>query len=460
MKKGYIIFKFTILAFSFVLGGCSMMLKHPMKTQKASVGFATPQKSTLQSLPKPMEQIVCAVYNFRDQTGQYKPSETGASWSTAVTQGATSVLMKALEESGWFVIIERENISNLLNERKIIRSSRQQYGSSNNNQRLLPPLLYAGIILEGGVISYESNIRTGGVGLRYFGAGGSGEYREDRISIYLRAVSSSNGKVLKTVYTTKSILSQKVNASLFRYVKLKRLLEAETGFTYNEPSHMAVKEAIEKAVISLVAEGIADNMWSTENPADSSSQVFADYKMEKENMESINTMGIKQFPDQRKSFYAGVEGGLIAYEGDYENSSFRGAASISLGTRLTDSWHLDLKTGYAEYYVENRFSQRLLSADIGLKYKLLPYEKITPQLAAGFGMAHFDGLGDEPSINMLKPYITSEAGIELMLQRNIGLHATGTLNYLLTDKTDGVEAGEYNDFFMTTKVGLNFYLGN
>ncbi|MDZ7776365.1 MAG: CsgG/HfaB family protein [Bacteroidales bacterium] len=349
--------------------------------------------------------------------------------------------------------------SNLLNERKIIRSSRQQYGADNSNQRLLPPLLYAGVILEGGIISYESNIRTGGAGLRYFGAGGSGEYREDRISIYLRAISSSNGKVLKTVYTTKSILSQKINASLFRYVKLKRLLEAETGFTYNEPSHMAVKEAIEKAVISLVAEGIEDNLWNTNNPADSSNQVLTDYKLEKENIESSNTMGLKQFPGQRKSSYLGVDGGLITYEGDYKNSSSRGITNVSLGFRLTDSWYLDLKMGVSEYYADNRFNQTLLTGDMRLKYKLLPYEKITPQVALGFGIAHFDGL-EEESTDMIKPYFSSEAGIELMLHRNIGLHATGTLNYLLSDKTDGIEAGEYNDFFMTTKVGLNFYSGN
>lgn len=459
MKKGYNSIYLISMVFVFAMSGCSTFLKQPMKTKEATLGYSTPQKSTLQSLPEPREQIVCAVYNFRDQTGQYKPSETGASWSTAVTQGATSVLMKALEESGWFVIIERENISNLLNERKIIRSSRQQYGASNSNQRLLPPLLYAGIILEGGIISYESNIRTGGAGLRYFGAGGSGEYREDRVSIYLRAVSSSNGKVLKTVYTTKSILSQKVNASLFRYVKLKRLLEAETGFTYNEPSHMAVKEAIEKAVVSLIAEGVEDNLWSTNNPSDSLHKAFTDIKLEKENLASSNAMGIKQFSNQRNDLFIGAEGGLTTYDGDYENSSMKGTTNVSFGMRLSKYWFLNLKGGYAEYHVDNRFSQTMLSGDLGINFKLLPDEKITPQVAVGLGLAHFDGLNTESS-DMLKPYVTSEAGFELMLHRNIGLHATGSLNYLLSDKTDGVEAGEYNDLFMTTKVGLNFYLGN
>ncbi len=110
--------------------------------REAELGPETPMKKELLDLPEPKEKIVVAVYKFRDQTGQYKPSETGANWSTAVTQGATNILIRALEESGWFMPIERENISNLLNERKIIRSSREQYEGGGN--MLLPPLLFAG----------------------------------------------------------------------------------------------------------------------------------------------------------------------------------------------------------------------------------------------------------------------------------------------------------------------------
>jgi curli production assembly/transport component CsgG len=60
------------------------------------------------------------------------------------------------------------------------------------------------------------------------------------------------------VYTSKTILSQSVDGGLFRYVSFKRLLEAETGYATNEPSQMAVTEAVEKAVQSLVLEGIRD----------------------------------------------------------------------------------------------------------------------------------------------------------------------------------------------------------
>ncbi len=135
--------------------------------------------------------------------------------------------------------------------------------------------------MEGGIISYETNILTGGAGFRYFGADVSGQYREDRVSIYIRAVSTANGKILKTVYTTKSILSQEVSVGLFRYLKAQRLLEAETGFTYNEPSEICVTEAIEKAVESLIIEGVQDKLWALRDPKDTASVSFTNYMEEK-----------------------------------------------------------------------------------------------------------------------------------------------------------------------------------
>jgi curli production assembly/transport component CsgG len=230
---------FAVLSLAaFFFSGCNAYLHQPMQTQNARLGEETKFTKHLRRLPTPKEKMVVAVYKFRDQTGQYKPSETGANWSTAVTQGGTNILLKALDDCGWFIPIERENVSNLLNERKIIRSSRQQF--LENDDRPLAPLLYAGIIIEGGIVSYDANLLTGGFGLRYFGTGGGGQYRQDRVTVYLRVISTQTGKILKTVYTSKTLLSQAIDVGVFRFVSFQRLLEAETGITYNEPSELAV----------------------------------------------------------------------------------------------------------------------------------------------------------------------------------------------------------------------------
>ena len=202
----------AILVIALLTTGCASTVQ-PFETEPARPGTPSDARDELERLPPPKDQIVAAVYRFRDQTGQYKAKEAGSTFSTAVTQGATSVLISSLKESNWFVPIERKGLSNLLNERDIIRSIRAQHGNSNQS---LPPLLYAGVMLEGGIVGYDTNVITAGGGLRLFGIGGSGEFREDRVTIYLRAVSTKTGRVLASVNTTKTVVSQKLDGGAFR----------------------------------------------------------------------------------------------------------------------------------------------------------------------------------------------------------------------------------------------------
>ncbi|RZQ54406.1 transporter [Pseudoalteromonas phenolica] len=213
----------------------------------------------LKALPKPIGAIPVSVYAFRDQTGQYKPQANISSFSTAVTQGATSILMQALSDSDWFLPVEREGLQNILTERKITRAS-----NKNNAQAELPPLTTAKIILEGGIISYDSNIKTGGFGAEYFGIGSSELYREDVISVYMRAIDVRTGQVLVSVSTSKTVLSTEARAGFFRYVSFKRLAEAEAGYTSNEPMHICVKQALEKAITELVKKGLQKRVWKAQ----------------------------------------------------------------------------------------------------------------------------------------------------------------------------------------------------
>jgi len=256
--------------------------KSSREVSQATLASTTAVHKDLVSLPQPEKKIVVATYQFADRTGQYKYSPNVATQSRAVTQGATSMLIKALEDSGWFTPVEREGLNRLLRERELINETRKNY--KNDQGESLPPLaplLYAGVILEGGIISYDSNIVTGGFGAKYFGLGGHTEHRKDRVTIYLRAVSTQTGKILKSVSTTKTILSKEVQLGIFRFVSLKNLLEIETGVTRNEPPQMCVLEAIEKAVLGLVVEGILDGIWALKNPEDIKSPVIQSYLEEK-----------------------------------------------------------------------------------------------------------------------------------------------------------------------------------
>lgn len=213
----------------------------------------------LSNLPPPAGLVAVSVFSFRDQSGQYKPAPANA-FSTAVSQGGTAMVVEALSDSGWFLTLEREGLQNLLTERKIIRARR--------GESAVPPLQGANIIIEGGVIGYDSNIKTGGAGAKYLGIGADEKYRVDALTVNLRAVDTANGTVIHTVNVTKTIISHAVTASVFRFVKFKRLLEAEAGVTQNEPAQLILKDAIDTAVIRLILLGLVDGSWQLKDYRD------------------------------------------------------------------------------------------------------------------------------------------------------------------------------------------------
>ncbi|WP_181396961.1 MULTISPECIES: CsgG/HfaB family protein [Idiomarina] len=247
---------FLILA-SLIMSGCALMPKPTdINVQPAEIDAPSSTMTTLKQSPLPQTRIPVSVYSFRDQTGQYKPQANVSSFSTAVTQGATSMLTQMLLESGWFLPMERENLQNLLTERKI-------HNSSKNKE--LPPLSEARLLLEGGIISYDTNVSTGGIGAEYFGIGASELYREDQVSVYLRAVDVYSGQVLVSVSANKKVFSQELRAGLFRYVSLNRLAEFEGGYSTNEPVQLSVKQAMEKALVELIEKGLDMGYWRAES---------------------------------------------------------------------------------------------------------------------------------------------------------------------------------------------------
>ena len=209
--------------------------------------------------------IVVAVYKFLDRTGQRKSKDNIASLSSAVTQGADVIVIQALKNAGngsWFRVVERVGLDHLIKERQLVRSTRATFEGKKRKSKL-KPLLFAGIIIEGGIISYDTNILSGGSGARFFGTGGSGQYRKDQVSIYMRVVSVQSGEILLNVGVTKTILSIRTGLDFFRFIDIgQKALEIETGGAVNEPTTFAIKKAIEAAVIALINEGAKKKIWA------------------------------------------------------------------------------------------------------------------------------------------------------------------------------------------------------
>ena len=244
-----------ILLFSII--GCQTVPEEGPKISSA------PLVDQLNTLSPPVRKVTIAVYKFGDLTGQRKSSETLALLSTAVTQGADVWLIQALKKAGkgeWFQVVERIGLDNLLKERQIIRNTRTTY--EGKDAKKLKALLFAGVLIEGGIVGYDTNIVTGGIGARYLGIGIHDEYRKDMVAIGIRLVSVQTGEVLLAVSTQKTILSTRVGVNVFRFLDMgTKLLETEAGFTQNESVTYAVRKAIEASVVQLVEKGEEKELW-------------------------------------------------------------------------------------------------------------------------------------------------------------------------------------------------------
>lgn len=435
--------------------------QHLLTPQRARLGAEVAGNELWHQLPTPAGKTIVAVYKFRDQTGQYRLQENGTSFSTVVTQGSTSILLRALEESHWFESIERENIGNLLNERKIIRSAQSEFAAQTGKQPLpLASMLFASIILEGGIISYDSNIITGGGGLRYFGAGASGQYRQDRVTVYLRAISTNTGRIMKTVYTSKTILSQQVSAGVFQFVDFKHLLETETGFTYNEPSEMAVKEAIEKSVQAMILEGIQEKFWGPRDTAEVHGPAMQTYLREKTTNLDIDELGRVQQP-RRSPLAVGLSAGLQRYTGDYSLPNVRPAAEATLRWQPSPAWSAFLNVGRGRLSAgpnDEYFNQRFAYAEVGALLRLLPRDQLTPFLELGGG-ATLREANAGPTAYRVLPHAVAGVGLEYLATPRLGLSLTLDNHYYFNDQLDLLAQGRYNDYYWGARVGAVFYLG-
>jgi len=253
----------------FILSGCASFA--PVG-HSGCIGFlecveepeiVRPTQKKLTELRPPNQQAVVAVYNFVDLTGQRKSSQKMALFSTAVTQGADNYLIEALRSAGkgtWFVVVERSSLDALTRERQLIKQTRQTYDGEKGNT--LKPLLFAGLIIEGGIVQYDTNIGTGGNGARYLGIGSSNQWRKDEITVSLRAILVQTGEVMINCMISKTVLSAGVSRDVFRFIEMgTELLEVETGYTENEAIGYATRAAIEEAVYTLIMKGLEQQMW-------------------------------------------------------------------------------------------------------------------------------------------------------------------------------------------------------
>ena len=260
----------SVCLLAILLSSCAVIAKNEdlfITQDRKPAQVLDLQSEELASLPPAENRPVVAVYrdSFQDLTGQRKSNSSFAMFSTAVTQAPEALLIRALKHASngqFFRVVERVGLDNLTKERQLIRSTRENFEEDIK----LQPLLFAGLIIQGGVLSYDTNVETGGLGARYLGIGNSTQYREDVVTISLRIVSVSTGEVLMETTVSKNILSTSVSQDFFRFIEMgTELVEIEGGVAENEAGSIALQKAIEAGVLNLIKIGINRGYWKYEN---------------------------------------------------------------------------------------------------------------------------------------------------------------------------------------------------
>ena len=260
----------SVCLLAILLSSCAVIAKNEdlvISQDRKPAQVLDLQSEELANLPPAQFRPVIAVYpnSFSDLTGQRKSNSSFAMFSTAVTQAPEALLIRALKHAAngqFFRVVERVGLDNLTKERQLIRSTRENF----EEDRKLQPLLFAGLIIQGGVLSYDTNVETGGLGARYLGIGNSTQYREDVVTISLRIVSVSTGEVLMETTVSKNILSTSVSQDVFRFIEMgTELVEIEGGIAENEAGSIALQKAIEAGVLNLIKIGINRGYWKYEN---------------------------------------------------------------------------------------------------------------------------------------------------------------------------------------------------
>ena len=247
------------------MSGCSTLLGDWMSESEPPV--LVPRQSYLANMPAldgpPMP---IAVYGFTDKTGQKKTNDKLALFSSAVTQGAEVFLIKALHDTPrWFTVVERVGLDNLIKERQLIRNQRETY--EGKDAKPLSPMLISGVMIEGGIVGYDSNSATGGVGAALLGIGASSQYNMDVVTVVIRLISVHTGEVLISSGATKTILSAGISGTVTKFIDQGTMsLQLEAGSTANEPATYAVRLATEAAVVDMIKQGEVKKLWSYAKP--------------------------------------------------------------------------------------------------------------------------------------------------------------------------------------------------
>ncbi|MFN2363441.1 MAG: CsgG/HfaB family protein [Halarsenatibacteraceae bacterium] len=200
----------------------------------------------LASLPEREDKPVVAVYNIADRTGQVR--EMGAS---VVTQGATDMMITALERSRQFRVVSRTGFNDFMNEQNLQSNDRFAFGEGPD----IGEMTGTDYIVEGAITEYQVDRNTGGTGLSIGGLGGSTEYARATTAIDIRLVDTTTAEVVWSDSLKGEITGKKVGLQAFSFMG-DNIVEFETGQGKQEVINLVIRTFLEEAVFKMAESGV------------------------------------------------------------------------------------------------------------------------------------------------------------------------------------------------------------
>lgn len=229
-------------------------------------------------------------------------------------------------------------------------------------------------------------------------------------------------------------------------------MEAEIGFTQNEPVQLAVTEAIEKAVKSLIVEGVRDNIWgkTSADPAGYKNLIDNYNIEEKDNDKRI--LGNKYPNNDRQKFalFTNIEGQQV--KGDYVNPKANFGMKAGFKYFLNDHVNLEVNAGVLTIENENIIKRTFVVSELNLEYLILPNFKFSPFIYAGGGTMFFS------RANYYKAQLGG--GLEYLIDKNIAVRLSSQYDIGFKDSWDGFVHGNNDDQAIRVGLGVNIYIGN
>lgn len=166
--------------------------------------------------------------------------------------GLSDLLTSALVESGQFIVVERETLSDVLSEQKLTAS-----GLVNQEGAATPgSLIGASLLIKGAVTEFNEAAGGGGFGIGVAGVGVGLKSRKATVGLDIQVIDATTGQVLASYPVRENITSKSVGVDATK-------LGVNTGFS--QFLQTAIGTAARKAITTAVqrfADAAASRPWT------------------------------------------------------------------------------------------------------------------------------------------------------------------------------------------------------